>query len=63
MNRLIDRKVDHKDLKAVIDNKADKTDFYDKFALKTEYDLVRDSINEILLNIQNKVNNQDFIHF
>lgn len=48
---MIDRKVDHKDLKAVVDNKADKNDFLEKFALKTEYDLVRDSINELLLNI------------
>ena len=63
MNRIIDRKVDHKDLKSITDSKADRIELLEKFTLKTEFDLARDSINEIQINLQNKLNNQDFFHY
>jgi hypothetical protein len=47
LNRIIDRKVDHKDLKSITDSKADRIELLEKFILKTEFDLARDSINEI----------------
>lgn len=44
---MIDRKVDHKDIKSIVDSKVDRIELLEKFILKTEFDISRDSINEM----------------
>jgi len=56
INRLIDRKVDHKDLKSVIDNKADRVDLMEKYALKQEYDEMRAQFIDVVRATQGKLN-------
>lgn len=56
MNRLIDRKVDHKDLKAVVDNKADRVDLMEKYALKQDYDEMRTQFIDVVRATQGKLN-------
>jgi len=48
--------VDHKDLKSVIDNKADRVDLLEKYALKQEYDEMRAQFIDVVRATQGKVN-------
>lgn len=52
LNRIIDRKVDHKDLKQVIDSKADKSELTDKYIEKTEFYELKDQSLDTLRNVQ-----------
>ena len=60
MNRVIDRKVDHKDLKQVIDTKADRTELVEKYAIKSEYDEVRDQFMDLVRSVQGKLAKDQF---
>lgn len=60
LNRSIDRKVDHKDLKQVIDNKADRAELVEKYAVKAEYDEVRDQFMELVRTVQGKLAKDQF---
>lgn len=51
LNRTIDRKVDHKDLKQVIDSKADRVELVEKYAQKSEHDEVRDQFMELVRSV------------
>ena len=60
MNRIIDRKVDHKDLKQVIEGKADRNEVVDKYAEKQEFIELREQSAELLRTVQTKVAKEHF---
>lgn len=60
LNRVIDRKVDHKDLKQVIDSKADRVELVEKYAQKAEHDEVRDQFVELVRSVQTKLAKDHF---
>lgn len=60
MNRVIDRKVDHKDLKQVIEAKADRSEVFDKYAEKQEFIELREQSAELLRTVQTKVAKEHF---
>lgn len=41
LGRIIERKVDHKDLKMVIDEKADRQELMEKFVFRNDYEALR----------------------
>lgn len=60
LNRVIDRKVDHKELKQVIDSKADKSELIEKYTEKTEFYELKDQSKEVLRNVQQKLTKEHF---
>ena len=52
--------MDHKDLKSVIDNKADRVDLMEKYALKQEYDEMRAQFIDVVRATQGKLNKDQF---
>jgi nitrate/nitrite-specific signal transduction histidine kinase len=41
LGRIIERKVDHKDLKMVIDEKADRQELQDRFVYRNDFEALR----------------------
>lgn len=60
LNRVIDRKVDHKDLKQVIDSKAERAELAEKYAPKAEHDEVRDQLMDLVVSVQSKLAKDQF---
>ena len=60
LNRIIDRKVDHKDLKQVVESKADRNEVVDKYAEKQEFIELREQSAELLRTVQTKVTKEHF---
>ena len=55
---MIERKVDHKDYKNIIDEKLDKAESTTKFASKHEVESLRLKSEEMAISVENKVNNE-----
>ena len=60
LNRVIDRKVDHKELKQVIDSKADRSEVTEKYVEKTEFYELKDQSLDTLRNVQQKLTKEHF---
>ena len=63
LSRLIDRKVDHNDLKSFMDNKVGRNEIHDKFVFKSEYDVLRQQFEDIFQQVEIKLNRDQFIKF
>ena len=48
MSRIIERKVDHKDLQMVIESKADNKEIFEKFVFKQEHDMLQQQTSEAM---------------
>lgn len=58
LTRLIERKVDHKDYKNIIDEKMDKAESAVKFASKHDIEGIRLKTEELAIQVENKINNE-----
>ena len=58
LTRLIERKVDHKDYKNIIDEKMDKAESAVKFASKHDIEGIRLKTEELAIQVENKINSE-----
>lgn len=63
LSRIIERKVDHKDLQMVIDSKADNKEVFEKFAFKQEHDMLQQQTSDLMQLIDQKLDKESFVSF
>lgn len=63
LNRLIDRKVDHKDLKSVVDDKMDRNDAFNQFAAKQEVSILKMQSDDVMRLLEEKLHKETFLNF
>jgi len=61
--RTVERKVDHKDLKMVIDEKADRQELMDKFVFRNEFDQLHNQTQDIGGQVDQKLEKESFVSF
>jgi hypothetical protein len=63
MGRIIDRKVDHKDLKMVVDEKADRQELMEKFVFRNDYEALRSQTEDLCIVLDLKLDKGSFVSF
>ena len=63
LNRLIDRKVDHKDLQGIADDKMDRQEAMNLFAPNNELQTLRMQSDEVIRLIEEKLEKEKFMKF
>ena len=63
LNRLIDRKVDHKDLQGIADDKMDRQEAMNLFAPNNELQTLRMQSDEVIRLIEEKLEKEKFTKF
>lgn len=64
LSRLIERKVDHNDMKTFMDNKVGRNEISDKFVFKSEYDVLRQQFEDMFQQVEIKLNrDRKYINF
>jgi hypothetical protein len=60
---MIERKVDHKDMKMVIDEKADRSEIKDKFVLRNDFEQLREQSHDVAMQLDLKLDKDSFVSF